>query len=125
MDLTNPVVKLCVAGTQAESRGQIDEARVLYQQAWDAAQDDFDACVAGHYAARHQAQPEDRPYWNQVALDGANAVADSRVRAFYPSLYLDMGHAFELLGNLAQANRYYDLAAELGVHHRGTGRLGG
>lgn len=118
MDLTNPVLKLCVAGTQAEFRGQTDEARALYQQAWEAAQDDFEACIAAHYVARHQAQPEDRLHWNQVALDRANAVGDSRVQAFYPSLYLNLGHAFELLGQPDQAQRYYDLAAELGVTHQ-------
>ena len=115
MDLNNPVIKLCVAGTQAEFKGQIDEARALYQQAWEAAQDDFDACIAAHYVARHQEKPEEKLHWNQVALDRANAVGDSRVEAFYPSLFLNMGHSFELLGNGVEAKRYYDLAAELGV----------
>ncbi|MGF2076150.1 hypothetical protein, partial [Enterococcus casseliflavus] len=40
------------------------------------------------------------------------AVGDERVRSFYPSLYLNMGHAYELLGNQTEAKRYYDLAAE-------------
>jgi hypothetical protein len=124
VDLNHPVLKLCVAGTQAEFKGQIDEVRALYQQAWEAAQDDFDACVAAHFVARDQEQPEDRLYWNRVALDRANAVADNRVQDFYPSLFLSMGHAFDLLGNLAEANRYYDLAAELSVRYQGIGGLG-
>ena len=39
MDLENPAVKLCVAGTQAEFRGALDEARALYQQAWERGRD--------------------------------------------------------------------------------------
>jgi tetratricopeptide (TPR) repeat protein len=118
MDLSNPVIQLCIEGTQAEFLGQIDKARSLYQQAWGVAQDDFDACVAAHYMARHQDDPEKRLYWNQVALERANAAADARVREFYPSLYLNMGQSYELLGNHDAAQRYYDLAAELGVVHQ-------
>jgi tetratricopeptide (TPR) repeat protein len=117
MDLDNPVVKRCLEGTQAEFKGQVGKARSLYHQAWEAAQDDFEACIAAHYVARHQEDPEIRLYWNQIALDRANAVADHRVREFYPSLFLNMGQSFELLGNLEQAQRYYELAAELGVLH--------
>ena len=118
MDTNNPIIKLCVEGTQAEFKGKIDEARSLYQQAWAATQDDFDACVAAHYMARHQDDPEERFHWNQVALDRANAVADSRVQEFYPSLFLNMGQSFELLGDAGEAKRYYDLAADLGVIHQ-------
>ncbi len=60
MDLNNPVLKLCVEGTQAEFKGQIEAAKSLYQQAWEAVTDDFDACVAAHYVARFQDDPEQR-----------------------------------------------------------------
>jgi tetratricopeptide (TPR) repeat protein len=119
MDLNNPVIKLCIEGTQAEFQGRIDEARSFYQQAWEAVQDDFDACVAAHYLARHQNDPVKRLHWNQVALDKADAVADHRVKDFYLSLYLNMGQSYELLGNYPdEAKRYYDLAANLGVIHQ-------
>jgi tetratricopeptide (TPR) repeat protein len=112
------LIQLCIEGTQAEFRGEIDVARALYQQAWEAAQDDFEACIAAHYVARHQADPVQRLHWNQIALDRANAVGDDRVLAFYPSLFLNMGQSFELLGNPDEARRYYDQAAELGVIHQ-------
>ena len=117
MDLDNPVIQLCVAGTRAEFRGQIDEARALYHQAWQAAKDDYDACIAAHYVARFQDDPVDKLHWNRVALDRAEIVGDDRVREFYPSLYLNMGQSYELLGEHDEAQRYYDLAAELGVIH--------
>ena len=119
IDIDNPVVKLCVEGTQAEFQGLIDQARSLYQQAWNAAQDNYEACIAAHYVARHQENPRERLHWNQIALEKADAVEDDRVQDFYPSLFLNMGHSHELLGNITEAKRYYDLAAKLGVIHQG------
>lgn len=118
MDLNNPVVKLCVEGTRAEFEGRIEDARTLYMQAWAAARDDYEACVAAHYLARRQESPQARLHWNREALVRAAAVGDERVRSFYPSLYLNMGHAYEALGDLAEARRYYQLAAELGFVHQ-------
>jgi tetratricopeptide (TPR) repeat protein len=118
MDLDNPVIRLCIEGTQAEFQGQVEKARSLYQEAWELAQDDYEACIAAHYVARHQDNHQDRLHWNQVALEKANAVADQRVKEFYPSLYLNMGQSYELLGDLDEARRFYDLAAKSGLVHQ-------
>ena len=118
MDVNNPVIKLCLAGTQAEFAGRIAEAHSLYQQAWESAHDDYEACIAAHYVARHQPTPEAALYWNQIALDRANAVADERVQGFYGSLYLTLGYSYELVGDLAAAQHYYALAAALGFVHQ-------
>ncbi len=120
MDLDNPVIQLCAAGTRAEFEGRLDDARRLYRQAWAASMDNYEACIAAHYVARHQANPEDVLHWNQEALIRAEAVDDERVRDFYPSLYLNLGHAHEVLGHQAEAQRYYELAAELGYIHRAS-----
>ena len=117
MNPDNPVVKLCIEGTQAEFQGLIAKARSLYQKAWDTAQDDYEACIAAHYVAHLQEDPQERFHWNQVALEKANAVTDQSVQDFYPSLFLNMGQSHELLGNDREAKRYYDLAAALGVVH--------
>lgn len=123
MDINNPVIKLCMEGTRAEFDGRIESARDLYQQAWEAAQDDYEACVAAHYVARFQESAEETLRWNQEALNRADCVADGdiadgRVQPFYPSLYLNMGQSHERLGHQAEAQRYYKLAAELGVTHQ-------
>ena len=118
MDTHNPVIKFCIAGSSAEFEGGIGEAQNLYQQAWDTAQNDYEACIAAHYVARFQATPEETLRWNQEALDRANRVDDESVKEFYPSLYLNLGCSHEMLGNQTEAQRYYDLAAKLGfVHH--------
>jgi tetratricopeptide (TPR) repeat protein len=89
----------------------------LYGQAWRAAQDDYDACIAAHYVARFQDSPEATLRWNQVALSHARASRDERVRGFYASLYINLGRSYEMVGNLAEAKRYYQRAARLGLAH--------
>jgi hypothetical protein len=118
MDLNNPVVKLCVEGSQAEFEGKPELASALYGQAWLAAQDDFEACIAAHYVARFQKTPADTFHWNQEALAHADKSQDECVKDFYPSLYLNMGRSYELLGNASEAKRFYDLASGLGAVHQ-------
>lgn len=118
MDTSSPTMQLCIRGTQAEYQGRPAEAKDLYDQAWELARDDLDRCIAAHYMARFQETPEERLWWNQEALDRANAVNDEQVKAFYPSLYLNMGQSYEALGNEKEAKRYFDLAASLGASHQ-------
>jgi len=118
MDLNNPVIQLCMEGTRAEFEHRIEDARILYEHAWAARNDDYDACVAAHYVARFQSSVEESLYWNQLALKHAHAVNDERVKDFYPSLYLSLGRSYELVGNQGEAQRYYDFAAALEVVHQ-------
>ena len=118
MDITNPIIQLCVQGAQAEFEHRIDDARALYQQAWELHGDDYEACIAAHYLARFQESPQEILYWNQIALERADGVSDDRVKDFYPSLYLNLGRSHEMLGNQDEAKKYYILAAELGVVHQ-------
>jgi len=111
MDTNNLIVQLCVDGMKAETEGRMDEARLLFSQAWEQSKNDFDACIAAHYVARHQKTLEETLHWNKEFLDRADAVNDERVQSFYPSLYLNMGKAYEDLGNWEQAKRHYELAA--------------
>ena len=118
MDTNNPVIQLCMEGTRAEFEHRPEDACLLYQQAWEARTDDYDACIAAHYLARFQDSAEESLRWNQLALNHANAVDDERVKDFYPSLYLSLGRSYELVGNQREAQRNYALAAELGVIHQ-------
>lgn len=118
IDLENPVVKLCVAGSQAEFEKRIDDAKALYRQAWEIAADDYEATIAAHYVARHQENAQQTLHWNQIALERAEAADDERVQPFFGSLYVNMGHSYEVLGDIETAQRYYALAAERGVVHQ-------
>jgi len=112
VDPNNPVVKLCAEGMQAEFAGKLDDAKALFMQAWEQSRDDYEACIAAHYVARHQPSFKENLRWNQESLARAEAVGDERVRDFYPSLLLNLGHSYEILGDQAEARKYYDLAVE-------------
>jgi len=118
MDLESPVVKLCIEGTQEEFQKNLDKARSLYQQAWDAAQNDRDACIAAHYVAHLKEDNREKLHWNHVALEKANLITDGSIADFYPSLYLNMGQSYELLGDMDQATQYYQKASDLDVDHQ-------
>ncbi|MEV5593454.1 hypothetical protein [Streptomyces sp. NPDC052496] len=112
MDAGNAVVRMCVRGMEAEARGESDQARRLFLQAWETASDDYEACIAAHYVARHQATPEDTLWWNQKCLDLADRVGDERVSGFYASLYANMARAHRELGETVKAYEYFQRAAE-------------
>lgn len=114
----NPVIKLCIEGTQAEFQGRMEDAAALFTQAWQIAKDDYEACVAAHYVARFQNNPLETLCWNQTALLHADLVDDERVQSFYPSLYLSLGRSYELMGEQPEAQKYYAMAAALGVTHQ-------
>lgn len=111
MDIANPVVRLCADGMRAETEGRASDAHGLFRQAWYAATDDYEACVAAHYLARHQTLPEDTLRWNQECLDRADKVGDERVRGFYPSMHLNMARAYEELGDRDKARAHFQQAA--------------
>ncbi|MGG7572638.1 hypothetical protein [Streptomyces sirii] len=112
MDPELPVVRLCVEGMQAEAEGDGEAALGLFQRAWDIAADDYEACIAAHYLARHQTLPDETLRWNQECLTRADRVGDERVQGFYPSLYVNMGLAYRQLGQPELAHVYFRRAAE-------------
>jgi hypothetical protein len=112
IDPNNPVVKLCAEGISVEMAGKLDEAAKLYQRAWDARTDAYEACIVAHYLARVQSKTQDTFHWNAEALRYAELVDDGRVETFYPSLYLNMGKSHEDTGNKEEARQFYGLAAD-------------
>src|SRR5687767_9141131 len=66
--------------------------------------------AVAHYLADLQSDPHDELAWDRRALAAADAVTDDRVdaagiaapvRAFYPSLHLNLGESFRKVGDLA------------------------
>jgi hypothetical protein len=110
MDPTNPVVKLCVEGMEAEANGNNVQAHALFLNAWKHSTDDFERCIAAHYVARHTTCPADSLHWNQKALDHAARVEFDKVSELYASLHLNVGKSHEDLGNLQTAKRHYGMA---------------
>ncbi len=117
IDPDNPVAQLCAQAMQAEAEGRDGDALSLCTQAWEAARDDYEACIAAHYLARQQTDPRENLRWNREALQRADlcvaSAADQHARdarEFYPSLHLNLGFACEVLGDAAEARRQYELA---------------
>jgi hypothetical protein len=89
LDPSNPVVALCAAGMAVE--GDSAAASELFERAWAARRDDYEACIAAHFLARHQSSPEATLHWNATAVRHAMAVGDGRAAGFLASLYLNLG----------------------------------
>lgn len=112
IDPTNPVVALCAEGMAVE--GTPAAARRLFERAWAARRDDYDAAIAAHFLARCQPTPEETLYWSALAVRHAEAVSDGRAAGFLASLYLNLGDA--------QANAG-DVEAAAASARRAAGRL--
>ncbi|MER5768737.1 hypothetical protein [Streptomyces sp. NPDC001985] len=111
MNPDNPVVGLCAQGMRAEAEGRDDDARGHFERAWESAADDYEACVAAHYLARHQPTPELTLHWNQECLNRADRAGDDRVRGFHASLHLNMAKAYTDLGDPGRARAHFEHAA--------------
>jgi hypothetical protein len=109
IDSEHPVVELCAAGMAAE--GTPAEARRLFEQAWAARRDDYDACIAAHFLARHQGSADSTLHWNALAVRHAEAVTDGRAAELYASLYLNLGDAHAALGQSEAAAAAVHLAS--------------
>ena len=96
--------------------GDHEGARALYDAAWvevTCAEDEYQACIVAHFMAHAHVEPEAQLDWHLRALQAADAVRDERVRAFYPSLYANLGDVYLRLGNLTQAQEHINKAREI------------
>ena len=113
IDPSNPVIQLCTKGMQAEGEGRLSDAKAFFTQAWEASTDDYDACIAAHYLARHQETEEEKLRWNEISLQRAESTDIERLREFFPSLLLNLGHSHEMLGRPAEARAYFERAQSM------------
>jgi hypothetical protein len=116
MNINNPVIKLCQQGTEDEYHHKQDEACAKYHQAWVTAASDYEACIAAHYVARCQSSTQDELQWNLIALKHA-LQSNEEIAPFLGSLYVNIAHSYEKLGDLSEAGKYYLLASSHGVNH--------
>ncbi|MEV7184797.1 hypothetical protein [Kitasatospora sp. NPDC093102] len=102
-------IALGLDGAQAAQRGRTAEARVGFEALWEALgdQDVFHRCVVAHYLADLQDDPRAELEWDRRALAAADSLGTGRaqtyesalqVRAFYPSLHLNLASDHLKLG---------------------------
>jgi tetratricopeptide (TPR) repeat protein len=98
---------------EAETAGDLERAASQFEKAWSEASTDWEKCVSAHYLARQQKSPQATLHWNEECLRYADAVGDESVAGFYPSLYLNIAHSYEILGNRDLAIEGYQNAGRL------------
>ncbi|MGW4893966.1 hypothetical protein ACWEQL_17110 [Kitasatospora sp. NPDC004240] len=106
---------LGLAGVQAAQAGRTAEARAALEQLWERLGehgDVFHRCVLAHYLADLQEDPHAELEWDRRALAAADSLTDERartyrdalqVRAFYPSLHLNLASDHLKLGEPERA----------------------
>lgn len=105
-DPNNTVIKLCARGMELEAK-QPAEAKALFMQAWNEATNDFEKFTAAHYVARHQNSIEEKLHWDKTALDFALKIDDEKMKANFPSLYLNIAKCYEDIGDVKNAKENY------------------
>lgn len=107
----NPIIQLCMQGLSLEEKGEKADAGKVFQQAWEAAGNDFEKFTAAHYLARYQQDAPDKLKWLEAALQHGLKVSNDAVKTALPSLYASMADCYSTLGDLHNESRYRDLAA--------------
>ena len=111
LDPENRIVKLCALGMEME--GRPEEAKRIFQQAWDEATNPQEKFIAAHYVARHQESVSDKLKWDKIALELALEIDDDSSKGALPSLYLNIAKCYEDLGETDLARDHYRLGLSL------------
>lgn len=109
-DPNNPIVKLCLQGMAMENKGNHEDARIIFLQAWNEATDDFEKFLAAHFVARHQQSPADKLHWHETALKLALTINNDAVKSALPTLYTNIAKSYEDIGDAYNTTRNYELA---------------
>lgn len=113
MDINNPIVQLCLKGSEAELKKDLDLAKEYYLKAWIESKDNFDQCISAHYLARVQEDKNDIFEWNNKALYHASKVTNNdEIKDLYPSLLLNMGESYKLINDNNNALKYFKLGLD-------------
>ncbi|MFI9326935.1 hypothetical protein ACIGZJ_05230 [Kitasatospora sp. NPDC052868] len=113
---------LGLEGVQAAQRGRTAEARHSFERLWEELGergDVFHRCVLAHYLADLQDDPRAELEWDERALAAADSLTAEQaqtyrsalqVRAFYPSLYLNLASDHLKLGEPDRAREQLERA---------------
>lgn len=101
-------------GRVYNSSGNVEDAKRLFQQAYDLAvksKEEFHAVDAAHMVAIVES-PENQVEWNLRALDLAETSADERARGWKGSLYNNLGWTYFDQGDYQEALFMFEKAVE-------------
>jgi rifampin ADP-ribosylating transferase len=117
----NSIVRQCIQGMAMEERGEFEEAKKVFLQAWEESTNAFEKFLAAHYLARRQANARERLDWSEMALRFALDVNDEATRSALPTLYTNVAKCYEELNDTGNARKYHDLANSLPAEPRDPG----
>jgi rifampin ADP-ribosylating transferase len=120
-DPRNNVIKLCVQGMSLEDQGSTDEAKRLFQQAWDEAGNDFEKYIAAYYLARLHEDLRDKLKWLETALRFALKVNNESAASALPGLYSNIAKCYQAMGDIDNAKKNYELADSFADKFSDTG----
>lgn len=109
-DPNNVVIKLCMSGMNLEDSGNIEDATMMFQKAWDESTDDYERFIAAYHLARLQRSVTDKLKWMETSLQCALNINDENVKSAYSTLYLNIARCYEELGDSDKAKRNYELS---------------
>jgi len=109
-DPNNKIIQLLLRGMGMEDSGNPEEARLLFDEAWNEATADFEKFIAAYYVARHQRNISERLKWFETALRFALKMNDVAVKSAFPSLYLNIAKCYEELSDSEKAKKNYELS---------------
>lgn len=110
-DPNNVVIKHCMMGMKLEDDGNIEDAAMMFNKAWQAAADDYEKFIAAYHLARQQKSITDKLKWMETSLQCALNINDDDVKSAYPTLYLNIAKCYEELGDSDNAKRNYELSS--------------
>ena len=124
LDLENKIIQLCAQGMDLEGENPQEASRLFYQ-AWNEAESELDKSIAAHYVARQQSSVQDKLKWDTEALLFALKSDHPTAKAFYPSLYLNVGKCYEDLNEIENALQNYQLGLQFAdaLDEDGYGRM--
>jgi rifampin ADP-ribosylating transferase len=109
----NKIVRLCIQGMAMVEKGEFEEAKKVFLQAWDESTNAFEKFLAAHYVARREDNALERLNWSETALRFALDVNDEATRSALPTLYTNVAQCYEELNDTENARKYHDLANSL------------
>jgi tetratricopeptide (TPR) repeat protein len=106
----NNIVKLCLEGMDRGAKGNHQEARKLFLQAWNEATDDFEKYLAAYYVAQQQTDVSAELKWFETALQFALKTDNRSANSALPALYSKIARCHENLNDADDAKKYAQLA---------------
>lgn len=107
----NPIVKLCLEGIALKAQNDLEQATVLFTQAWHQAENHLEKFITSYFMAEIQTLPAQRLTWLEEQLKHALLVTSDVTKSAMEPLYNNISLCYTALGNLDRAEEFVDLAA--------------